>query len=180
MRARTITVTLVVLACTGAAAAQSPPGPRPQSRSTAPVHANLNQVMRGILFPSSNVIFTAQSDDPAAEKPAADPSISPNPLTGAYGGWQAVENAALALSESASLLTIPGRVCANGRPVPLRNADWPKFVQELRDAGMVAYKAAQARSQDRIVEAADAVVTACAHCHDKYRETPKAPVDRCM
>ena len=33
-----------------------------------------------------------------------------------YGGWQSVENAALALAESANLLMIPGRMCSNGKP----------------------------------------------------------------
>jgi hypothetical protein len=34
------------------------------------------QVMRGVLYPASNVIFTAQSDDPAGFKPAVRPSTS--------------------------------------------------------------------------------------------------------
>jgi cytochrome c556 len=143
------------------------------------VHSNLAQLMKGILFPNSNVIFAAQGDDPAAVPPASDPSVATNPLAGAYGGWQAVENGALALAESANLLIIPGRQCANGRPVPMGNADWPGFVQGLRDAGMTAYKAAQAKNQDAILEAADAVATACANCHDKYREKP-SEADRCM
>src|SRR5262245_45788428 len=67
--------------------------------SAAPrVESNLLQLMRGILYPSSNVIFAAQ-DDLSKFTPAADPATSPNPLTSTYGGWQAVENAALALAE---------------------------------------------------------------------------------
>ena len=50
------------------------------------------------------------SENPAEVKwPAGhDPSMSTDPLTGAFPGWQAVENAALALAESANLLMIPG------------------------------------------------------------------------
>jgi hypothetical protein len=141
--------------------------------------ANLAQLMRGIIYPASNVIFASQGTDPATLKPAADPSTATDPLLSTYGGWQAVENAALALSESATLLTIPGRRCANGRAVPLQNPDWAKFVQGLRAAGMAAYKAAQSKDQDKMLEAADVVVTACGNCHDKYRE--KADLkDRCM
>lgn len=136
------------------------------------VHGTLLQVMRGILYPASNVIFAAQSDDPAAIKPAADASTSPNPLTSAYGGWTAVENAGIAIAEAANLLTIPGRACGNGRPAPIQNADWQMWVQELRDAGMATYKAAQAKNQDAILEAAGVVSEACSHCHDKYREVP--------
>jgi len=136
--------------------------------------------MRGILFPNSNVIFAAQSTNPADVKPAADPTTATNPLASTYGGWIAVENSALALAESANLLTIPGRRCANGRAVPVQNADWGTFVQGLRDAGMTAFKAAESKNQDKILEAADAVTTACSNCHDKYREKPGGEADRCM
>jgi cytochrome c553 len=91
----------------------------------------------------------------------------------------AVENSGLALAESANLLMIPGRTCGNGKPVPLQNPDWAGFVQELRDAGMAAYKAALSKNQDSILMAADTVTTACMHCHDKYREKPNE-ADRCM
>jgi hypothetical protein len=137
------------------------------------VHGNLVQVMRGILYPASNVIFAAQSEDPGTIKPATpDASTSPNPLTSAYGGWTAVENAGIAVAEAANLLTIPGRMCANGKPAPIQNADWRMWVQELRDAGMATYKAAQSKNQDMILEAAGVVSEACQHCHDKYREVP--------
>ncbi|MBI3048269.1 MAG: cytochrome c [Acidobacteria bacterium] len=43
-------------------------------------------------------------------------------------------------------------------------------MQGLRDAGMATYKAAQAKNQDAIIEAAGVVSEACMHCHDKYRE----------
>jgi len=142
------------------------------------VHATLAQLMRGILYPASNVIFAAQSDDPAKIKPAANPSLSPDLLTSTYGQWQAVENSALAITETANLLTLAGRKCSNGVDVPLRNADWTKFVQELRAAGLQVYKAAQAKSQDDIVAAADPLTTACSNCHDKYREKPNL-AERC-
>jgi cytochrome c553 len=124
------------------------------------------------------VIFAAQSQNPADIPPAKDPSTATDPLTNAYGKWEAVENSALALSESANLLTLPGRKCANGRPVPIGNADWGKFVQGLREAGEKAYKAAQSKDQDKILDAADTMTTACANCHEKYREKPTL-ADRC-
>jgi cytochrome c556 len=154
----------------GASAAQAP---RPQ------VQATLGQLMKGILYPASNVIFAAQNDNPADVKPAKDPSAATDPLQSSYGKWEAVENSALALTEAANLLTLPGRKCTNGRDVPLKNADWAKFVQGLRDAGMTAYKAAQSKNQDNIIMAADVMTTACANCHDKYREKPKL-ADRCQ
>jgi hypothetical protein len=171
----------IVGMCFAAAAAQAPAPAR--GRGTAPaarVHGTLLQVMRGILYPASNVIFAAQSEDPATIKPATpDPATSPNPLTSAYGGWTAVENAGITLAEAANLLTIPGRTCANGKPAPIQNADWQMWVQELRDAGMATYKAAQSKNQDGILDAAGVVSEACQHCHDKYREVPGGEKNRC-
>lgn len=149
------------------------PGATPQ------IHSDLNQLMRGIVYPASNVVFSAQNDNPGDLKPirGKDPSMATDPLLSTFGGWRAVESAALALAESANLLSIPGRKCANGVPVPMENPDWPKFVQELRDAGMKAYKAAQSKNQDAMVEVADTLTSACAHCHNKWREKPLA--NRC-
>jgi hypothetical protein len=142
------------------------------------VEANLGQLMKGILFPNSNVIFFTQSQDPTKLPEPKDPSVATDPLVNTYGKWQAVENSALALAEAANLLTIPGRKCSNGLPVPMGNADWPKFVQGLREAGMKAYKAAQTKDMDKMLDAADTMTTACANCHDKYREKPTL-ADRC-
>jgi len=144
------------------------------------VSANLAQLMRGIMFPNSNVIFFAQDKNPADVKPAADPSIATDPLSGTFAGWAAVENSSLALAEAANLLTIPGRVCSNGRAVPVKNADWLKFVQGLREAGLASYKAAQSKSNEKMLDAADVVTTACSNCHDRYREKPGGVADRCM
>lgn len=128
--------------------------------------------MRGILFPASNVVFAAQSTDPATVKQEDDASAALNPLASTYGGWMAVENAGIALSESANLLIIPGRKCSNGKPVPIENADWQMWVQGLRDTGMATYKAAQSKSMDAILDAAGEMSLVCQNCHDKYREVP--------
>jgi cytochrome c556 len=53
-----------------------------------------------------------------------------------------------------------------------------KYVQELRDAGMKAYKAAQSKDQDKMVEASDALSTSCANCHLKWRER-RTTAQRC-
>jgi hypothetical protein len=165
--------------CDAQVPAAAPAKAKPSTRAQAPqVSANLVQLMRGILFPNSNVIFFAQNDNPADVKPAKDPSLATDPLANTYGKWVAVENSALALSEAANLLIIPGRKCSNGLPVPINNADWPKFVQGLRDASMEAYKAAQSKNMDNILTAAGDLSTACSNCHDKWRE--KADLaDRC-
>lgn len=184
MRTRVVTLPVMLAAlglCLPAqTASKGAEAPKPATLTIA-VQSDLNQLMRGVLYPASNVVFSAQTDNPADLKfvPGRDPSMATDPLVSTFGGWQAVENAALALTESSNLLLIPGRKCANGAPVPLNNPDWPKFVQELRDAGMKAYKAAQSRNQDNMVEAADTLAAACAGCHRKWREKPRL-ADRCQ
>ena len=158
-------------------AAQAPAAAR--GRGAAPtaqaqVHGDLQQVMRGILFPNSNVVFSAQTVDPATVKKAPDPTAATDPLASIYGGWEAIENSGIAMAEAANLLTIPGRVCGNGKPVPVQNADWQRFVQGLRNAGMATYKAGQSKNMDMVIAAADTVTTACSNCHDVYREKTPA------
>jgi hypothetical protein len=153
-----------------------------QDRGVAPgaprVDATLAQLMRGIVYPASNIVFAAQGDDPAKFPEAKDAAAATDLLASSYGKWQAVENSALAMDEAANLLVLPGRKCSNGIAVPIGNADWAKLVQGLRDAAMISYKAALARDQDKILTAAEALTNACAACHDKYREKPNLS-DRC-
>jgi len=158
--------------------------PAAPARSAAPARpsrrdANLLQLMRGTLYPASNVVFAAQGDLNEFKQPA-DPSVSPNPLTSTYGGWEAVQNAALALVEAADLVVVPGRLCSNGKPAPVQNADWVKFTQGLREAGRAAYKAAQTKDMDKMTDASGTLSDACAACHDKYREKKNGPQDRCL
>jgi hypothetical protein len=155
------------------AAAQPPP----QKAAPTPP-ANLAQLMRGTLYPESNVVFAAQDVNPADVPHAKDPAMATDPLESQFGKWQAVENNALAIAEVADLLAVPGRKCANGLDVPIKNPDWAKFIQQLRDAGMTAYAAAQTKSQDKMTDAADVMTTACKNCHDKYRDR-RNPADRC-
>jgi hypothetical protein len=155
-------------------------GPPKPPTATMQVQTDLNRLMRGVFYPASNIVFSAQNDNPADVKfvPGKDPALATDPLSSTFGGWQAVENAALALTESANLLLIPGRNCANGLPVPLNDPDWSKFVQQLRDAAMKAYKLAQTKDQDKMVDAADALSASCAACHRKWREKRNV-ADRC-
>jgi hypothetical protein len=155
-------------------------GKAPAAKAAAPKAASaypatLSQLMKGIFYPNSNVIFAAQNTNPADVKPAQDASVAVNPLESAYGKWEAVENSSLALAEASRLLTVVGRKCSNGRPVPLQNADWASLVDGMRQAGLATYNAAKTKDQDKIVDAADVMTQACSNCHDKYREV----TDRC-
>jgi hypothetical protein len=152
----------------------------PSTSAAQEVQADLNRLMRGVLYPAANVVFFAQAENPADVKPntGQDPSMATDPLASTFGGWQAVENAALALAESTNLLLIPGRVCANGTPVPITDPAWATFVQQVRDASMKAYKAAQAKDQEKIIELSEALSASCANCHRKWRDR-KTPANHC-
>ena len=174
MRVLTVTVfALFLMSCTSA------PAPAPATSApaagAAQLKGNLLQVMRGILFPNSNIIFDAQSNDPGAAKPAADAKAAPAAgataaFSGVYGGWEAVENASVALGEATNLISLPGRSCANGKPVPLDDPTYQKGLSALRDASDVALKAAKAKNMDQILDAADKITMACSTCHDVYRD----------
>jgi hypothetical protein len=179
---KTTTFARTLLFCAAAAAAATllaqtaAPAKRPVAATAKPA-ATLAQLMKGVFYPASNVIFAAQNDDPKDIKPAKDPSTATDPLQSAYGKWEAVENAALVLHDAAPLLRI-SRSCSNGKPAPLAKADWNKLVRGLEEAGQKVYEAAKTKDQEKIVDAADVMTTACANCHDKYRDVPK-PEDRC-
>src|SRR5688572_28810565 len=171
MHRTALTLSLLLAACGLSLIAQTSSTNAPQQ-----VHADLNQLMRGVLYPAAYVVFSAQADNPGDVKlvPGHDPAMSTHPLTSTFGGWQAVENAALALAESANLLSIPGRSCSNGVPVPTKDPAWATFVQQVRDASMQAYRAAQAKDQDKMIENSETLSTACAGCHRKWRDRKTA------
>lgn len=138
--------------------------------------ANLAQVMRGILFPSSNLIFNVQNNDPGEKTVGWQPGTTDfswvNWGAGIYSGWELVDYAAMAITESAPLLVIPGRRCENGKPVPVDGADWIQFTNAMAESGRVAYKASQSRNRDAVIDATNVIAEACLNCHERYRDKP--------
>ena len=173
---------LAVVTVAGVSCSSQPAAPAAAPGLTPTAHANLAQVMRGIPFPASNLIFDTQSNDPgAAAKPEGSGAGAgaTAQFSGVYGGWQAVENSGLTLAETANLMLVPGRKCQNGRPVPVEKEDFQKFTQGLIDAGMATYKAAQSKNLDAMVDVAGVVTEACAACHEVYRDKP-TDMERCI
>src|SRR5262245_7841107 len=72
----------------------------PGAAANSQVHGTLGQVMKGILFPSSNVVFAAQNVNPNDVKPAPDPATATDPLASSFGKWEAVENSGIAIAEA--------------------------------------------------------------------------------
>jgi cytochrome c556 len=138
--------TLVVLVLAGAAIGQTP---------SNPANENLKQVMRSVLYPNSTVIFGTQL------KPSASDLE-----------WRAVEKAALAIQEAASLILMPGRLRSSGQPVPVQAADYIQFAQALAPAGGKCLKAAQKKSLGALSNCTDLLSDACDNCHKVYRDKP--------
>jgi cytochrome c5 len=140
--------------------------------SLPPPRGNLAELMRAIAFPNSNVIFNLQVKDPTD----APTKGMPIPfdyfewgLT-VYPGWLSVDQAAVALTETAPLLLTPGRRCQNGLPVPVDRADWKQYVADLVDVGDVIYQASKARDYEALVALNGRLNDACGNCHAVYRD----------
>jgi hypothetical protein len=137
---------------------------------------NLSQLMRGIMFPNSNIIFTVQTHDPAEKKKVGDAGVSAGGFNWAmwgsdlYSGWEIVDYAAIALAESAPLMLTPGRRCENGKPVPVNDPDWIRFTKEMAEVGRAAYRASQTRNQEKVSDISSDVADACMHCHQVFRD----------
>jgi mono/diheme cytochrome c family protein len=134
---------------------------------------NLAELMRAIAFPNANIIFNLQLKDPSAQRkkqPAASPFDYVEWGATVYPGWLAVDQAAIALAETAPLLLTPGRRCQNGRPVPVDRADWKQYVAALVDVSRLAHKASQARNHEAFGEISEKLNDACANCHKVYRD----------
>ena len=149
------------------------PTPQAASVSALPSSGTVAQVMRGILFPSSNILFTTQSVDPGAKKaPAENATGGFDWLTwggGVYRQWDIVDYAAIAVAESAQLMLTPGRRCENGRLVPVTDPDWIKFTLELQEAGKASYRASQTRIQEKVSDSTNQLNDSCMHCHGVFR-----------
>ena len=129
--------------------------------------------MRAIAFPNANIIFNVQLKDPGTQQkkqPASAPFDYVEWGSTVYPGWLAIDQAAVALTETAPLLLTPGRRCQNGRPVPVDRADWKQFVAALADVGKLAHRSSQARNFEAFIEISEKLNDACANCHKVYRD----------
>jgi S-disulfanyl-L-cysteine oxidoreductase SoxD len=142
--------------------------------SLPPPEGNLAELMRAIAFPNSNIIFNLQLKDPGAQAKKKDQAAAPFDYvewgSTVYPGWLAVDQAAVALTETAPLLLTPGRLCQNGKPVPVDRQDWKQFVAALVDAGKLARRASQARDFPAFTTISEKLNDACANCHKVYRD----------
>ena len=113
-----------------------------QAPTFQPVGTTL-QVMRAMVISSSDVIFKLPSETPKDDKE-----------------WAVVQNNALILAESGNLLMMKGRS---------KDDEWNKDAQLLVTAGAAAFKAANAKDADKLLDIGDDILTACETCHKKYK-----------
>ena len=141
--------------------------------SLPPPEGNLAELMRAIAFPNSNMIFNLQLKDPG-NQPKREAASTPFDYvewgSTIYPGWLAIDQAAIAITETAPLLLTPGRRCQNGRPVPVDRADFRQFVAALVEVGKEAHRASQARDFKAFIDISDKLNDACANCHKVYRD----------
>ena len=74
--------------------------------------------------------------------------------------WQALRNHAISLAEAGNLLMMAPRA--------RDQAGWMSWAQALVDAGVVAQKAADAKSVDAIFGAGGQIYLVCTGCHQQY------------
>jgi mono/diheme cytochrome c family protein len=172
----------------GAAAAPAAAAVNTTGLPTVTASANLAQFMRAVTFPNANIIFNTQLYDPGKEKPKM-PIPYDYVLWGktVYYGWEAVDEAILALRDTSPMLLLPGRRCQNGRPVPMQNADYQQAVKDLVAFTDELWKAAQTRNQETVSDLSEKLNDTCANCHKVYRDvsvsggasTGSLTADRC-
>ena len=129
--------------------------------------------MRAIAFPNANILFNLQLKDPGNQpkKPlASSPFDYVEWGATVYPGWLAVDQAAVALAESAPLLLTPGRRCQNGKFAPVDRADWKQYVAGLVEVAKLAHRQSQARNYDAFIDISEKLNDACANCHKVYRD----------
>lgn len=130
------------------------------ARMAAPVPAapvgNLKQIMRGIPYPNSEIIFAVQKKAPNTEDE-----------------WKVAQDASIAIAETANLITMPGRLRDDGKPVPVGDANWNKYARGLVTAAQGCYKAALAKDQQAVNKCTDGLSEACSNCHEVYRDVPQ-------
>src|SRR5262245_21881280 len=170
-RMRITIASIGLFVVTAAVAGRTQPA-KPPARATPRPAGSLAQVMRGIFFPNSNLIFDVQQHDPAAPKKPGDAGGGSATSTygDAYSGWEIVENAAVALTDGVDLILTPGRACQNGKPVPVQRADYQQFARTMRTAGLAVLQAARAKNQEKVSDATNDLADACAGCHEVYRD----------
>lgn len=104
----------------------------------------MSQLMVDIIYPASDALFYIERNPPKKES-----------------DWSPVRENALIVAESGNLLLMDGRA---------RDQDkWVKDAKLMIDAGTAAYRAAQKRDLQAILDLSEQLSNSCIACHRAYR-----------
>lgn len=115
--------------------------------------ADVSQLMTMILDPAADAVWDAVGTVITAEgtdywEPVTDEE------------WAVVQNGAMTLVEGANLLMIGDRA---------RDQEgWMQLSQNMSEAAMIMYEAAEARDADLVFELGETVYRSCDRCHNLY------------
>ena len=105
---------------------------------------SVSQLMVDIIYPASDALFYIERDPPRNDR-----------------DWNAIRGAALTLAESGNLLLMGTRVRDQDR--------WVKDTKLMIDAGAAAFKAAQKKDMQAIIDLNEPLNASCTTCHRHYR-----------
>ena len=105
---------------------------------------SVSQLMVDIIYPASDALFYIERNPPKNDH-----------------DWNAIRGTALTLAESGNLLLMGGRA---------RDQDgWVKDAKLMIDAGTAAFKAAQKKDMQAILDLNEPLSASCTTCHVHYR-----------
>jgi hypothetical protein len=160
-------------ACRGQGSAQAA-GAAPTYAPTATV----KDLMQSIVDPSADLVWNSVTTVQSVEG-----TVDTAPKTD--DDWSKVRHGAVALAEAANLLVVPGRHV--GRPgeksetpgvelepqemealINKDRAAWNMRAEALRQAGVAALQAVDAKDAQKVFEVGEQIERACENCHTHY------------
>lgn len=184
-----LTSLVLIAACSKSAettaAAPTPAPPPPEYVPTATV----KDLMQSVVDPNADVVWLAVTTVQSAKG-----TLDTRPRTDEE--WTKVRHGAIALTEAANLLMVPGRHVARpgeksetpgvelepSEMEALINKDltgWRKRAHGLHEAGLAALQAIDVKDADKLFEVGEQIERACEGCHSQYwypnEKSPQVP-----
>jgi hypothetical protein len=163
------------------AACQTPPPPAQASAPAQPEYAptaTIKDIMLSIVDPSADAVWLSVT---TVQSSAGTVDTAPKNDE----EWQKVRQGAVALTEAANLLMMPGRHVARPgekseapgvelEPSEMEElitkdpASWQMRARNLHDAGVAVLSAIDARDSQKVFEIGEQIEVACESCHRQY------------
>ena len=149
-----VLLAIVSMCATVCGGSPSAPALAPGGPPLRPV-ASVDQVMDGIVIPSSQRVFDAvvYVNGTLEQSPKSDDD------------WFGIQMSALAVAEAGNLLMLPPRAKDGG--------EWLTFSRALIDSAYRVAQAAEAKNVDLVLQTGGELYNACTACHEKYLTMPE-------